>query len=59
MTDIIFEIMVKVMTILGIATKEIHCGRVSELISHRIYDSVATGLRFTQLWQRNRLYCCY
>jgi len=33
-TDIIVETMVKVMTILGIAAKEIHRGQLSELFSH-------------------------
>ena len=35
MTDIIIEIMVEVLTILAIATKEVKRGRISELISHR------------------------
>ena len=35
MTNIIVEIMVKVITILGIATKEMQRGRLSELISRR------------------------
>jgi len=35
MTDIIVEIMVKIITILGIATKEIQRGRLSELIPRR------------------------
>ena len=33
MTDMIVEIMVKVITILGIATKEMQRGRLSELVS--------------------------
>jgi len=33
MTDIIVEIMVEVLTVLGIATKEVQCGRFSESIS--------------------------
>ena len=33
MTDIIVEIMVEVLTILGIATKEVKRGQLSELIS--------------------------
>jgi hypothetical protein len=33
MTDIIVEIMVKVITILGIATKEMQRGRLSELVA--------------------------
>ena len=32
MTDIIIEIMVEVLTILGIATKEVKHGRLSELM---------------------------
>jgi hypothetical protein len=35
MTDIIIEIMVEVLTILAIATKEAKRGRLSELISSR------------------------
>jgi hypothetical protein len=35
MTDIVVEIMVEVLTILAIATKEVKRGRLSELISHR------------------------
>ena len=35
MTEIIVEIMVKVITILGIATKEMRRGRLSELIPRR------------------------
>ena len=35
MTDIIVEVMVKVIMILGIATKEIQCGRLSELVPPR------------------------
>jgi len=35
MTDIIVEIMVKVITILGIATKEVQRGRLSEFIPPR------------------------
>ena len=34
MTDIIVEIMVEVLTILAIATKEVKRGQLSELISH-------------------------
>jgi len=33
MTDEIIEIMVEVLTILAIATKEVKCGRLSEFIS--------------------------
>jgi hypothetical protein len=33
MTDMIVEIMVEVLTILAIATKEVKCGPLSELIS--------------------------
>ena len=33
MTDIIVEIMVEVLTILAIVTKEVKCGPLSELIS--------------------------
>ena len=35
MTDIIIEIMVELLTILAIATKEAKRGRLSELISNR------------------------
>ena len=35
MTDIIIDIMVEVLTILAIATKEVKRGRFSEFISHR------------------------
>ena len=35
MTDIVIEIMVEVLTILAIATKEVKRGRLSELISRR------------------------
>ncbi len=35
MTDIIVKIMVEVLTVLAIATKEIKRGRISELIPHR------------------------
>ena len=45
MTEINVEIMVKVITVLGIATKEIRRGWSSALISRRFYDSVAMGLR--------------
>jgi hypothetical protein len=40
MTDIVIEIMVEVLTILAIATKEVKCGRLSELMSRRfaIFD---------------------
>jgi len=40
MTDIIIKIMVEVLTILGIATKEVKQGRSSELIN--IYQSFLT-----------------
>ena len=33
MTDLVVEIMVEVLTILAIATKEVKCGRLSELMS--------------------------
>jgi hypothetical protein len=36
MTDIVIEIMVEVLTILGIATKEVKRGRLSELMSGRV-----------------------
>ena len=36
MTDIIIEIMVEVLTILAIATKEVKRGRLSELMSYRL-----------------------
>jgi hypothetical protein len=36
MGDIIVEIMVEVLTILAIATKEVRRGRLSELVSHRL-----------------------
>ena len=46
--------MVKVMTILEIATKKILRGRLSELFSYvDFYDSVTTRLRSTQSRQRN------
>ena len=35
MTNIIVEIMVEILTILAIATKEVKSGRLSELMSHR------------------------
>ena len=35
MTDVIVEIMVEVLTILAIATKEAKRGHLSELISHK------------------------
>ena len=35
MTEIVIEIMVEVLTILGIATKEVKRGRFSELVSRR------------------------
>ena len=35
MTDIIVEIMVEVLTILAIATKELKRGRLSELVSRK------------------------
>ena len=35
MTDIIIEIMVEVLTILAVATKEVKRGRFSELMSRR------------------------
>jgi hypothetical protein len=35
MTDIIVQIMVEVLTVLGIATKEVKRGRLSELIQRR------------------------
>ena len=35
MTDIVIEIMVEVLSILGMATKEVKRGRFSELRSHR------------------------
>ena len=53
MTTIIVEIMVKVMAILGIATKGLHHGRLRELISRGFYDSVTTRLRSTQPRQGN------
>ena len=53
MTDITVEVTMKAITILGIATNEIRCVQVSELISRRFYDLVATGLRSTQPQQRN------
>ena len=37
MSDMIVEIMIEVLTILGIATKEVKCGRISELM-WRILD---------------------
>jgi hypothetical protein len=35
MSDIIVEIMVQVLSILGIATKEVKRGRMSKLMSHK------------------------
>jgi hypothetical protein len=35
MTDIVVEVMVEVLTILAIATKEVKAGRLSELMSRR------------------------
>jgi spore maturation protein SpmA len=35
MTDLVVEIMVEVLTILAIATKEVKCGQLSELMSDR------------------------
>jgi hypothetical protein len=35
MSDIIIQIMVEVLTVLAIATKEVKHGRISELILHR------------------------
>ena len=39
----IVEIVVEVLTILGIATKEVKCGRFSELISSVFWHSLLTG----------------
>ena len=36
MTDMVIEIMVEVLTILAIATKEVKRGRLSELMSRRL-----------------------
>ena len=44
MTDIIIKIMVKVLTILGIATKEVKQGRSSELIN--VHISIVLDLDF-------------
>ena len=41
MTDIIIEIMVEVLTVLAIATKDMKSGRISELISCRFIDLLA------------------
>jgi hypothetical protein len=41
MTDVIIEIMVEVLTVLAIATKEMKSGRISELISCRSIDLLA------------------
>jgi hypothetical protein len=35
MTDVIVEIMVEVLTILALSTKEVKCGRLSESMSRR------------------------
>ena len=43
MTDIIVEIMVEVLTVLGIATKEVKRGRISELM-WCIFTILADGL---------------
>ena len=34
MTEIVVEIMVEVLMVIAIATKEVTCGRLSELMSH-------------------------
>ncbi len=39
MTDMIVEIMVEVLTILAVTTKEVKCGRLSELILQLFYRS--------------------
>ena len=39
MTDMIVEIMVEILTILAIATKEVKRGRLSELMLHEFYHS--------------------
>jgi hypothetical protein len=36
MTDVIIEIMVEVLTVLAIATKEVKRGRLSELMSRKL-----------------------
>jgi hypothetical protein len=36
MTGVIVEIMVEVLTILALATKELNCGRLSESMSRRL-----------------------
>ena len=41
MTDMIIQIMVEVLNILALATKEVKCGRLSELMSHK-YHSLLT-----------------
>jgi len=46
MTDIIIKIMVKVLTILGIATKEVKQGRSSELIN--VHISIVLDLDFSR-----------
>ena len=38
MTDITVEIMAEVLNIIGMATKEVKRGRMSELISALVYD---------------------
>jgi hypothetical protein len=43
MTDMIVEIMVEVLTILAIATKEMKCGPLSELDFAYIYPTLLTG----------------
>jgi hypothetical protein len=44
MSDIIVEIMVEVLTILGIATKEVKRGRISELMWWGIFTILADRL---------------
>ena len=40
MTDMVVEIMAEVLTILAIATKEVKCGRFSELMSRKLATRV-------------------
>ena len=40
MTEMIIEIMVEVLNVLAIATKEVKCGRLSELLSRARYYTI-------------------
>jgi hypothetical protein len=51
MTDIIIEIMVEVLTIVGIATKEVKRGGLSELMSHGFTVLIVTYTLFRKVFQ--------